>query len=69
MATNWRELVLYWHLALFAAMDGMRHAVRSLKEHGATQQLNDRVAGYRDYAHAVELNKWIKIADGYKASL
>jgi 2-methylisocitrate lyase-like PEP mutase family enzyme len=62
---EWRNagvrMVLYWHLPLFAALQGVRDAVTSLKNRGSTSGLEDRVAGYDDYAEVTDLEKWLEL--------
>lgn len=65
---DWRsmgvKMVIYWHLPLFAAMHAVRQAVRHLNEHGSLTAPPLAIDGYRDYADAVDLDAWMKLADG-----
>lgn len=65
---DWRsmgvKMVVYWHLPLFAAMRAVREAVRHLGSHGSLTDPPLAVDGYKDYAKAVDLEAWMKLADG-----
>lgn len=69
---DWRsmgvKMVIYWHLPLFAAMRAVREAVQHLNEHGSLTNPPLAIDGYRDYARAVDLDKWMELADGGKRS-
>jgi 2-methylisocitrate lyase-like PEP mutase family enzyme len=64
---EWRgmgvKMVVYWHLALFAALGAVRTAVRHLAEHGSLTTPPLATPGYRDYAAAVDLEAWLRLAD------
>lgn len=57
------RIVVYWHLALFAALGAVREAVEALRRDGSTAAL-DRVPGYGSYADATDLATWLRIGDG-----
>lgn len=57
------SMVVYWHLALFAALAAVEDAVNTLKRTGATSGAR-QVAGYRDYGRITGLNDWLHLADG-----
>lgn len=65
---DWRsmgvKMVIYWHLPLFAAMRAVREAVRHLTDHGSLTNPPLAIDGYKDYAEAVDLDAWMKLADG-----
>lgn len=65
--TTWQDagvgMVVYWHLALFAALAAVENAVNTLKRTGATAGAK-QVAGYRDYARVTGLDEWLRLADG-----
>ncbi len=65
---DWRamgvKMVIYWHLPLFAAMRAVREAIRHLASHGSLTEPPLPVDGYKDYARAVDLDAWMKLADG-----
>lgn len=64
----WRDmgvrLVIYWHLPLFAATRAVREAVQHLARHGSLTEPPLVTDAYRDYARAVDLDHWLRIADG-----
>lgn len=64
---EWRNLgvkmVVYWHLPLFAAIKAVREAVNHLARHGSMTQPPHVVDGYGAYAAAVDLERWLKVAD------
>ncbi len=64
---QWRgagiRMVVYWHLALFAAMRAVREAVETLARDGSAAALAERVPGYREYARAVDLERWLSLGD------
>jgi len=60
------KMVVYWHLPLFAAMRAVKEAVQHLADHGSLTDPPLAVDGYKDYAKAVDLDSWIKLADGGK---
>lgn len=65
---EWRsmgvKMVVYWHLPLFAAMHAVRRAVQHLADHGSLSNPAFPTDGYRDYAAAVDLDAWMRLADG-----
>jgi len=65
---EWRsmgvKMVVYWHLPLFAAMRGVRHALQHLSEHGSLSAPPLPIDGYKDYANAVDLDAWLQLVDG-----
>lgn len=64
---QWREMgvkvVIYWHLALFAAIRAVREAVTHLNQYGSLTTPPLTIDGYRDYGKAVDLDKWLNVAD------
>lgn len=65
---EWRamgvKMVVYWHLALFAAMRAVREATHHLQQHGSLSNPLLQIDGYKDYAQAVDLEMWMDLADG-----
>lgn len=55
-------MVIYWHLALFAALAAVSDAVTTLKQTGATAGAK-QMAGYGDYARVTGLDAWLRLAD------
>ena len=55
-------VVIYWHLALFAALAAVEDAVSTLKRTGATAGAK-QMAGYRDYGRVTGLAEWLRLAD------
>lgn len=64
---QWRDLgvkmALYWYLPLFAATRAVREAVAHLGTHGSLSKPPLRIDGYSQYGAAVDLDKWLKLAD------
>jgi 2-methylisocitrate lyase-like PEP mutase family enzyme len=64
---QWRSMgvrmVIYWHLPLFAAMRVARQALSHLTDHGSLSEPELSMDGYKDYAAAVDLEAWMKLAD------
>ncbi len=65
---QWRDIgvrmAIYWFLPLFAATRAVRAAVEHLAAHGSLSQPAHTIDGYSDYARAVDLERWMRIADG-----
>jgi 2-methylisocitrate lyase-like PEP mutase family enzyme len=55
------KMVLYWYLPLFAAMKAVERVVVSLKETGSIKEIMDDLFTYKEYAKALDLDKWLKI--------
>jgi methylisocitrate lyase len=58
------KMVVYWYLPLFAALKAVRRAVTALANEGSTAGLGDEIATYREYAEALELERWLQIGEG-----
>ena len=59
-------MVLYWHLALFAAMKAVAKTVAGLKGTGTTHQMKDDLFTYADYEEVTELSKWMDVNEKYR---
>lgn len=57
------KVVVYWHIALFAALGAVRRAVEHLRDAGKTSDAPVLIDGYAQYARAVELDKWLSLED------
>ena len=57
------KVVVYWHLAVFAALASVRGAVEHLKRTGTTHDAPVAIDGYARYAEAVDLAKWLQVED------
>lgn len=55
------KMVIYWYLPLFAAMKAVERVVVSLKETGSIKEIMDDLFTYKEYAKALDLDKWLKI--------
>ena len=53
------KIVLYWHLAVFAALGAVRDAVTSLRSTGIA---GTNTPGYEAYARATDLEGWLEIS-------
>lgn len=64
---QWRamgvKIAIYWYLPLFAATRAVREAVAHLSQYGSISKPKLAIDGYSQYATAVELDKWLKVAD------
>jgi len=66
---QWEEMgvkmVFYWALPLFAAMKAVTEAVRTLKNKGSVEEIEDKIFKYDEYGEIVELSRWRDITDEY----
>ena len=61
------KMVAYWHLLLFAAMQAVDKAVRTLKTTGTTDSLQNDIFRYAEYAKIVNLSSWLALDEKYGA--